>query len=220
MIKAILFDLDMTLIDFLKWKRFGSKAAVSAMVKAGLEMDKEKAQEELYKFYLTDIEGDKVFENFLKKHNQYSDRICAAGVNAYLKEKQNHLKTYPKVKEVLKKLKERYKIGIVTDAPRFKAFSRLDAMGIADEFDVVVGGGDVDKQKPHPLPFKKALEQLKLNPEEVLFVGDWPERDLKGAKAVGMKTCLAKYGQWADDKGIKADFEINKFEEILGVVGK
>ena len=111
MIKAILFDLDMTLIDFLKLKRFGSKAAVSAMVKAGLEMDKEKAQEELYKFYLTDIEGDKVFENFLKKHNQYSDRICAAGVNAYLKEKQEikFVEIYYKEKDNIDCNKERIK---------------------------------------------------------------------------------------------------------------
>jgi len=221
MIKAITFDLDMTLIDFMGLKKLGTYAAAKAMVKAGLKMPLRKCQEDLFKYYLTDIEGERVFENFLKMHNHYSERILAAGVNAYLRTKQNNLRTYPKVRQTLKILKNKgIKLAIVTDAPRFKAYMRLDAIGIADMFDVVVGKEDTGRSKPSKLPFKRALKLMKVNPEETLHVGDWPERDIKGAKSVGMKTCLANYGYVTHKLGkyVKPDYKIEKFEELLRVV--
>ena len=221
MIKAITFDLDMTLIDFMRLKKLGSYAAARAMVKAGLKMPLRKCQKDLFQHYLTDIEGSKVFENFLKSRNHYSERILAAGINAYLKTKQYHLKPYPKVKETMAKLKRKgIKLAIVTDAPRLKAYMRLDAMGIADLFDIVVGHEDTGRQKPSKMPFRKALKLLKLNPEEVMHVGDWPERDIKGAKSLGIKTCLANYGYVTHKMGkyVKPDFKIEKFEELLRIV--
>jgi putative hydrolase of the HAD superfamily len=223
MIKAITFDLDMTLIDFMRIKKNGSYAAANAMVKAGLKMPLKKCYEDLFKHYLTDIEGDRVFENFLKSKGSYSERILAAGINAYLKEKENNLKTFPQVKETLLKLKKKgIKIAIVTDAPRLKAYMRLDAIGIADLFDVVVGKEDTGRFKPSKMPFKKALKLLKVKPSEAMHVGDWPERDIKGAKSVGMKTCLANYGYITHKMGkyVKPDYKIEGFEEILNIWSK
>lgn len=207
----------MNLFDKLS---FASEKAALAMIKAGLKIDKRKAGKELFEFYLKNgIDGDTAFSNFIKKHNKnMSDRILAAGINAYLDAKRHYLKPYPKVVPVLRKLKKNFKLGVVTDAPRLKAFLRLDSMGIADFFDVVVGFEGVGK--PSKIPFRNALRKLKLKGEEVLMVGDWPERDILGAKKVGMKTCFARYGHWKHVKDSGADFEIDKFEELLKVVEK
>jgi len=51
MIKAILFDLDNTLIDFMKMKHECCKVAIDAMIKAGLKVEKKKALQILYKLY-------------------------------------------------------------------------------------------------------------------------------------------------------------------------
>ena len=51
MIKAILFDLDNTLIDFLKMKRMAIEEAVEAMIDAGLKLDKKQAVELIYELY-------------------------------------------------------------------------------------------------------------------------------------------------------------------------
>jgi len=219
MLKAILFDLDMTLIDFMKMKRLASNEAAKAMVKSGLNMSVKEAKKKLFDVYLKEgIESDTAFSRFLKENNSYSERILAAALNAYLRTKYDHLHTYPDVEPTLKKLKERgLKLAIVTDAPRLKAFQRLDAMSIADLFDVVVGLEDTGMTKPSKLPFKKALELLKVEPHEALHVGDWPERDVVGARNVGIHTCLAKYG-FHMGKYIKPDFEIEKFSSLLEVV--
>ena len=219
MLKAILFDLDMTLIDFMKMKSKASDAAAKAMVKAGLDMPVEKAKKRLFETYLeVGIESETVFQKFLKENNAYSERILAAAINAYLRTKYRHMKAYPDVAPTLKKIKEMgIKIAIVTDAPRLKAYQRLDIMGIADMFDAVVGFEDTGKTKPSTLPFEKALNILEVKPGEAMHVGDWPERDVLGARKLGIKTCLAKYG-FHMGKYIKADYEINSFKELLEVV--
>jgi len=219
MIKAIIFDLDMTLIDFFGMKKIASNAAARAMVKAGLRMSVKKAQKELFNIYLQDIEGDYPITNFLKKFNRYSDRILAAAINAYRKAKYEHLKPYPNVIPTLKELKKlNLKLGIITDAQRLKAFTRLDEMKIADYFDVVVGWEDTGRAKPSKLPFRKALKILKLRPKEVMHVGDYPERDILGAKRVGLISCFASYGYLGKGKVVWADYKIKKFEDVLELV--
>jgi HAD superfamily hydrolase (TIGR02253 family) len=220
MIKAITFDLDNTLIDFLNFKKKATAAAMDAMIMAGFKGKKKRLKKELFDFYLSHgIESDDIFVKFLKKHDKYSERILAAAINSYLKTKYTMLKSYPKVKQTLRKLKNKgIKLGIVTDARRLKAYIRLDEMGIADMFDVVVGKEDTGREKPSKLPFKKALKLLKVKASETMHVGDWPEKDILGAKRMGMKTCFARYGYMGLGKKVYAEYKIRKFEDVLGVV--
>ena len=73
-------------------------------------------------------------------------------------------------------------------------------------------------RKTHPTPFYLALQKLNLLAPACLFVGDNPERDIKGAEEIGMKTCLAKYGLWNKQNEVRADYDIEKFEDLIGVV--
>ncbi len=218
--KAILFDMDQTLIDFMTMKKKASEKAAQAMIKAGLKINKRIAGKELFDFYLKNgIDGNTAFSEFIKKHNgRTDDKILAAALNAYLDAKRHYVKPYPDVVPTLKKLKKNdILLAIVTDAPRLKAYMRLDAMKLTDFFDVVVGFEDTGEQKPSSLPFKKALNELNVMPEEALMVGDWPERDIEGARKVGIRTCLALYGTVHSNKDIKPDFEIKNFREILDI---
>jgi putative hydrolase of the HAD superfamily len=110
------------------------------------------------------------------------------------------------------------KLGIVSDAPRMRAWLRLAEMNLTEYFDLVVTLDDTGKLKPHKMPFKAAVEKLGLSPEEILFVGDRPDRDIKGAQAVGMKTALAKYGSLFPKKEIKPDFELEDVSDLLEIV--
>ena len=220
MLKAITFDLDQTLIDFLKFKRKATAAAASAMIKAGFKGSRKRLEKDLFDFYLKHgIESNDAFQRYLKKHDSYNDRILAAAVNAYVKTKYENIKPYPKVRSTLKSLKKRgYKLAIITDAPRLKAYMRLDEMGIADYFDVVVGIEDTGRLKPSKLPFKKALKALKVKPSEAMHVGDWRDRDILGAKRMGMKSCMAHYADLHQGRKVWADYYIDRIEDILKVV--
>jgi putative hydrolase of the HAD superfamily len=219
MIKGILFDLDNTLIDFMTMKERCTEAAVSAMIDAGLKMTKKKAYSLMMKLYKEyGIEDQMIYERFLKKYLHKIDyQILSAGIVAYRKVKLGHMMPYPHVRSTLLKLKKKgLVLGVVSDAPKMQAWLRLTEMNLVEFFDVVLGYEDTGKFKPSAAPFKKALGKMKLKANEVVFVGDNPKRDIKGASKLGMKTVLAKYGQVV--KGHGADWEINGVEEMIKVI--
>ena len=222
MIKAVIFDLDNTLIDFLKMKKLSCSAAIDAMIGAGLRVDHDKALKALFELYdKYGMEEKTVFQKVLKKLTGKVDyKILGNGIVAYRRVRTGFLEPYPNVDYVLLKLKGRgIKLGIVTDAPKLKAWIRLASIKLSNYFDAVVTFEDTKQLKPSKLPFKAALNKLKLKPSECLMVGDWPERDIKGAKAIGMKTCFAKYGN-PKIKKTDADYEISNIKMLLDIVEK
>lgn len=229
MIRGVLFDLDNTLTDFIRMKRLASHEAARGMLAAGAEfpMGPDEAGEALFVYYLEHgIESDDAFQRFLEKHNRarlsygqnLRDRVLAAGIQAYLRAKDLYLTPYPGVRRTLVELVRRgLRLGVLTDAPRLKAWQRLNQLGLAEFFDAVVTTDDTGRAKPHPIPFRTAVDALGLKPFEVLMVGDWPEKDVHGARDYGLKTALALYGEHADaeqgDHG--ADFVLNTIDEVL-----
>lgn len=230
MIKAILFDLDNTLTDFMTLKQKSCEAAIDAMIAEGLDMKREEALRilfDLYKAY--GIEYQMIFQKFLKKAKGKVDfRILAHGVIAYRKVREFYLTPYPGTLQTLVNLKKKYKLAIVSDAPRIEAWMRLDAMKLDSFFDVVITSGDVRKQKTTSVPFKAALKSLKVKPEEALMVGDRIERDIKMPKSLGIKTCYARYGNVYLAGGTKkkplpkgksgADYEIDDIKELVKII--
>ena len=222
MIKCVIFDLDNTLIDFMTMKKASCDAAIAAMIGAGLEMDKEKATKILFDLYdKHGMEYKLIFQKFLKKVSKKIDyEILAQGIVAYRRVRAGFLEPYPNVAEVLFELKQRgVKLAIVSDAPRLKAWIRLVAMKINHLFDAVVTFDDTREFKPSNKPFMFAFKKLKVKPHECLMVGDRPERDIEGAKKLGMSTCFAKYGNPKfKKKDSHADYEINSIKELLDIV--
>ena len=219
-IKAIIFDLDNTLIDFMTMKREAVKSAVKAMIKNGLKLDEKESYRKLMITYLKlGIESDMAFQEFLKNElGKIDEKMLAAAINAYLKTKNKFLKPYPNVKPTLRELKrKRLQLVIMTDAPKVKAYQRLLAMDIEKYFDFIIGFEDTGKRKKTELPLKMAIEKLQLNPEEIMMVGDSIKRDIIPAKKLNMKAILAKYGAEEKVDKIKPDLEINDIKEILSL---
>jgi putative hydrolase of the HAD superfamily len=217
MIKAVLFDMDNTLIDFMTMKRKCCEAAIDAMIGAGLKLERKKALKILFGLYdRYGIEYQTIFQKFLKEAKGKIDyRILARGVIAYRKIKEFYLVAYPNVIPTLLALKKKYKIAIISDAPRIEAWLRLSAMKLDDFFGIVITAGDVRKTKEHAAPFRAALKALKIRPEEAIMVGDRISRDIGPAKALGIRTCYARYGAQAYVSKSGADFEINDIKELL-----
>ena len=220
MIKAIIFDLDNTLIDFMKMKRLSCEAAMDAMISSGLKIDKRKGLKLMFKLYFKyGLEYQKIFQVFLKKVLRKIDyRIMASGIVAYRRVKEGLLYPYPNVIPVLISLRKKYKLAILSDAPKIQAWIRLCAMGIQDKFDIVITFDDTKSKKPSLKPFLYALKKLKLKSVECLMIGDSLKRDITPAKKLGFKTVFAKYGDDKEKVKIKPDYVINDIKELLNIV--
>lgn len=221
-VKAVLFDLDNTLIDFMRMKRECVRAAVKAMRENGLPVSQKRGEDLVWKLYAKHgYEHQKVFQKLLRQTiKEVNHRILAAGIVAYRKTKRGLVFSYPGVRKTLYVLKKKgYKLGVLTDAPRLQAWTRLVEMRVQNFFDVVVSFDETRKHKPRLLPFKKAVSALGFKPKQVLMVGDSVERDIAGAKRVGMRTALAAYGEFKKQRAKPAaDFVLKKFSDLLKIL--
>ncbi len=219
MIKAIIFDLDNTLIDFMRMKRLSCEAAMDAMISSGLKIDKKRGMKTLFQLYSKyGLEYQKIFQAFLRKVMGRIDyAIMASGIVAYRRVKEGLLYPYPNVVPTLNKLRKKYKLVILTDAPRIQAWIRLVAMNLQGMFDYVITFDDTKVKKPNKKPFLYALKKLKLKPTECIMVGDSLKRDMAPAKRLGFRTAFAKYGGNPAKSRVKPDYVLNDIKKLLKI---
>ena len=221
MIRAIIFDLDNTLLDFVKMKQFAVKAAITAMIEAGLNVDEEKAYKDIFDLYVDKgWENQQVFDDYLNQTvGNVSNKILAAGIVSYRRAREATLLVYPNVnKTLIELIKMGIQLSVVSDAPSREAWMRLYYLNLHHVFDPVLTFDDTGVRKPSPKPFEMALEIMKSTPDEVLMIGDWPERDVVGAKQIGIKTIFARYGDTFGTVDSGADWDVNDIYELVDIV--
>jgi HAD superfamily hydrolase (TIGR02253 family) len=223
MIHAIIFDLDNTLTDFMKMKRAAIDSAVDGMIDAGLKLSRAEISEKIYKVYDREgIEYQQVFDLFLKEELDRIDyKILTSAIVAYRRARDSYLVLYPHVNLTLMELARRgLRLAVVSDAPRFQAWLRLAHLQLQHIFDPVIAFEDTGERKPSPKPFQRALSTLGIGPDQALMVGDWPERDVVGAKQAGIRTAFARYGDTFGTRDSGADYDLNDIYEIVEIVDR
>ena len=223
LIKGVIFDLDNTLLDFMKMKEFAVKAAIKGMIEAGLKVNEDKSYIEINSIYEEfGWENQKVFDVFLEKSIGHVDnKFLAAGIVAYRRAREANLMAYPNVNKTLMALtKSGIKLGVVSDAPSREAWMRIYYLNLYHYFDVVITFDDSGERKPSPIPFQLALDGMGLQPEETIMIGDWPERDVVGAQQIGMKTAFARYGDTFGTVNSGADWDLNDIYQLVDIINE
>lgn len=222
-IKGVIFDLDNTLLDFMKMKEVAVKSAIRGMIEAGLEADEIESFKDIISIYEEfGWENQTVFDVFLKNSIGYVDnKFLAAGVVAYRRAREANLLAYPNVNRTLVNLtKLGIKLAVVSDAPSREAWMRIYYLNLYHFFDAVITLDDSGERKPSSKPFEMALKILNLEPQDSVMIGDWPERDVVGAKQIGMRTAFAVYGDTFGTKDSGADWDIKDISEIISIIKK
>lgn len=220
-IQAVIFDLDNTLVDFMAMKRQAVDAAIDAMMDAGLTLTFDEIKGHIDAIYKElGIEYQQVFDRLLTDNlGKIDHRILSAGIIAYRRAREAVLKPYPHVTATLMKLNRMgIKLAIVSDAPTREAWLRLSFINFHHFFDVVVTFDDTGERKPSPKPFLAALEKLGVPPEGAIMVGDWAERDMVGARGVGMRTAFAAYGDSFGNQVVDADYTLTDIKQLLDII--
>lgn len=123
----------------------------------------------------------------------YDSRIAAA-VDAYFSAFNGRCHLIPGTTEMLGFLKGKYRLGLLsnfTHPPAVRGI--IDWLGLTPFFYVVLISGELGYRKPHPLVFRRLIEQLGVRKNQILYVGDDPEPDIVGAKRAGLKPVWFTY---------------------------
>lgn len=125
------------------------------------------------------------------------------------------------IEKALKELSGRYKLCIISDAivtPGFGLREILEGHGLKKYFDGFAFSDEVGYSKPHPSIFQAAAEQLGVEKEEMIHVGDRDHNDVKGPQALGMRAVLFTATR-PDDKGMtSADAICENPADLPGII--
>lgn len=95
------------------------------------------------------------------------------------------------VADILSRLRESFKLGLITNAyDGLEQRRRIEASGLQNYFDEILISGDVGVYKPDPNIFHILLNRIGVVPEKALYIGDSIKHDVAGANAAGMKSVL------------------------------
>jgi phosphoglycolate phosphatase len=107
---------------------------------------------------------------------------------------------FPGMDSVLDALSDwRIKAGIVTNKAGWLTDPLLEEMGLRERFACVVSGDTLAQRKPHPMPLLHAAALAEVSPAACIYVGD-AERDVQAAHAAAMPALVANYGYLRADE--------------------
>jgi putative hydrolase of the HAD superfamily len=213
MLKAVLFDLDGTLLDRDK--------SIEQFIAAQYDrLDRELSHiskiDYANRFVELDCHGhvwkDKVYQALVAEF-----RIDEIGwqelLHDYETQFQFHCVPFPFLVEMLNKLKEQgYLLGIISNGRGEFQMRAISGLGIQDYFDIILISETEGIRKPQPDIFHRAVEKLGISSEDSFFVGNNPEADILGAKSAKMYTIWKRNSHWLEPES--ADAIIDELSEI------
>lgn len=121
-----------------------------------------------------------------------ADRVASTGeldafFARYLADYRSSWCAFPDAAPVLSTLRDRgVRIGILTNGNHAQQLDKLDVIGLAPLVDVVCTSEDIGVAKPDPRAFITLADRLGCSTSEMAFIGDHPDTDVAGARAVGI----------------------------------
>jgi putative hydrolase of the HAD superfamily len=214
-LKAILFDLDETLLDREQsLLNFISDQYDRLFTKYGVNKE-----EFCSKFMEWDQRGyvwkDVVYAQLIKFFSL--QHLCPEDlVKDYLLHFARHATPFPDLHHVLSTLKrEGYFLGLITNGREDLQTSTIEALKIAPFFDIILISESFGIKKPDPRIFKHALNQLGVEPSNAVYVGDHPINDVEASIRSGMKGVWKKTECW-DGEGIQ--YIIEELSDLLRLI--
>jgi len=201
--KAIIFDMDGTLVD-------SSTTIVNAInhVRKNLnliEMERELILNKVNDPHLNPAEFFYEVPSFTKQHE-------ALFAGYYTDHHEEELELYDGIEQLLKNLKAKgYLLAVATNAYRGSTLESLSHLKVLEYFDSIACYDDVHKGKPSPDMLEKNLKDLNISAENSLFIGD-SERDLLAGEAINMDYLMVNWGFSDYEDAIHS---VKKLEETI-----
>jgi len=202
-IRAVVFDCYSTLIEIktdehkdeifdylsLYLQYYGAKLDAEKL-RLALNLEKEqylRAAKESY----PEIDLEFIFQNILKKEGVDNLFLAESCCKLFRVLSRERFQLFPDSLPVLEKLqKNGYPIAVVSDAQKVFCREEGEMLGLMPFFSYVIMSTCLGFRKPDPRIFTIVCTLLGIPPEEVVYIGNDAETDVKGSKGIGMQAIL------------------------------
>lgn len=207
MIKAVLFDIDGTLLDSHELIRRSFEHTLKTQGVVLGENDMRWLMGQHLDLAYKELFPKKPVGEIVAIHRDYSIA------------NQHLIQVFPETKEILEKLKDlNIHIAAITNRQHWPGVNLFEEVGFDKFFEVVVCADDVVNPKPHPEPVLKALSHFSITPDAALMVGD-SESDIKSGRDAGVRTVGVTHGNLQHPvKDHAPDHVISSLLELLDLL--
>lgn len=239
MIQAIVFDLGNTLLrqdnlDWPKLEKAGFLNHLSIFKKRELGINLNGWSDLFYRLYepqkkiaektLLEISISSIFNAMTEFYRIPKDLNLSIMVRNFFQPLINARLLFNDASAALQHLKEReIRLAVIsnTHMPGILSMEVLERLNIRQYFEFAFFSSDFGWRKPHPIMFESAVNHLQLKPNQIMYVGDQPDKDVAGAGALGIKTVWINRDQIKSKKaGAKPDFTITALSELESLIKK
>lgn len=219
MIRAVVFDLDDTLYPEISYAEDGFRKAAAILENLyGVK----NAYQKIRTIFDEDRMG--VFDRLCSSES-LPEKAVEDAVDTYRKNQPEKLEFYPKTKDVLQYLRQNgFKTGIITDGRPFSQRAKIRALGAEAYFDAIIVTDEIGREyrKPHPRAFEEMARKLNVRMEEMMYVGDNPQKDFAVKEYLPLKTVQIRTGGLYQDAEYRNDIVpdeiVADIREILELV--
>ncbi len=221
MIEALIFDLDDTLYvegDFVA----SGYRAVAHHIALRYSLPEDRVFDEMMATF--DAQGREKVLVAAKDRFMDSSVSVAELVDVY----RGHSPTIqllPGYAELLERLRDDFKMGIVTDGLPEVQKRKIQALRLEEMMDSIVYTWEYgpEREKPHPFGFGLMLATLGTSPSNALYIGDNPDKDCRGAHGAGLQFVQVVARANTEEAATvipneRADFAINNLHELPGIL--
>ena len=226
MIKAVFFDIDDTLYDTSGFAKLARKAALNAMIDAGLPLSTDEAYDLLREIIKEKGSNYDKHLNVLTKRvfGEEKPLLIAIGMITYHNVKFALLRLFPETMSTLIHLKARgYHLGVISNGITIKQYEKLVRLGLHHFFHSVITSQEAGVEKPDIAIFELAMKTMGCKAENSVMIGNSFNDDVLGAIDAGMSavflTTELKDSERAiiEKRGLKLDIisDIGQVKDIM-----
>jgi putative hydrolase of the HAD superfamily len=226
MIKAVFFDIDDTLYDTSGFAKLARKAALNAMIDAGLPLSTDEAYDLLREIIKEKGSNYDKHLNVLTKRvfGEEKPLLIAIGMITYHNVKFALLRLFPETMSTLIHLKAQgYHLGVISNGITIKQYEKLVRLGLHHFFHSVITSQEAGVEKPDIAIFELAMKTMGCKAENSVMIGNSFNDDVLGAIDAGMSavflTIELKDSERAiiEKKGLKLDIisDIGQIKDIM-----
>ncbi|USD17464.1 HAD-IA family hydrolase [Priestia megaterium] len=224
MIKAVIFDLDDTLISERKYIESGYKHIACLLSAQGIG-----TQDNVYNMLLNLFQESSI-NVFNRLFESLNISYTASDIRNLVNEYRNHFPTinfFDDVVPCLNELKRKgFKLGIITDGYASSQKAKLNSLSASTYFNEIIVTDELGREywKPHQKPFEMIREKLQIEYEEMIYIGDNPEKDFYISNIYPIKTIrINRKGVYQNREymdGIREHYSIKNLESFLILLDK
>lgn len=222
MIKVVIFDLDDTLISEKEYIKSGYQH-IAEIIENKFSIDKNQVYDDLIN--LSRVSPKNVYNRL---YDNYQIKYSKEMILDLVKEYRGHfpdIQFYDDVITCLTELKKLgIKVGIITDGYAIAQRQKLKAINAGKYFDEIIITDELGREfwKPHPKAFELTKKKFNINFDEIIYIGDNPEKDFYISTVYPITTVRILRGGFYKErhyhKGVKEHFNVKSLKEIQSLI--